>query len=241
MPYLVVLESPLDQSETKSSDWELLARGIQSKDAAASEKFCEIFAPGIRFFAMRQLRDQDAAADCLNQCLMLALEGIGGGHLREPAAIAGYVWGILRNLIRKTITVRIADRERQTDKVIELLPSRTVSPENQAILSQQQQDIRNALAAMRPVAREILRRFYLEGSSATEIQKDLGLTPTQFRLMKNRAKVILIQTVHGTNPPDVRRPVVRKTKLVLIAPKVKSPGIASFANDSRTRASAVAA
>jgi RNA polymerase sigma factor (sigma-70 family) len=237
-----VLESLLEPSETKSSDWELLARGIQNKDAAAFEKFYEIFAPGIRFFAIRQLRDQDAAADCLNQCLMLALEGIGGGHLREPAAIAGYVWGILRNLIRKTIAVRIADRERQTDKVIELLPSRTVSPENQAILSQQQHDIRNALAAMRPMAREILRRFYLEGCSATEIQKDLGLTPTQFRLMKNRAKATLVQTMRGTNPPDVRRPVLRKTKLVLIASKVKPPGITSFANhsDGRTMASAAA-
>jgi RNA polymerase sigma factor (sigma-70 family) len=191
---------------------------------------------------LRQLRDQDAAADCSNQCLMLALEGIGGGHLREPAAIAGYVWGILRNLIRKTIAVRIAYRERQADKVIELLPSRTVSPENQAILSQQRQEIRNALAAMRPMAREILRRFYLEGSSAMEIEKDLGLTPTQFRLMKNRAKLILVRTVHGTNPPDVRRPVVRKTKLVPIASKVKPPGIATFANhsDGTTIASAAA-
>jgi RNA polymerase sigma factor (sigma-70 family) len=234
-----VLESTLGQSKAKSSDWEHLVKGIQSKDAAAFEKFYEIFAPGIRFFATRQLQDQDAAADCSSQCLMLALEGIGEGRLREPAAIAGYIWGILRNLIRKTIAVRIADRERQTDHVIELLPGKTVSPENQAILSQQQQNVRKALAVMRPMAREILRRFYLDGSSATEIQKDLGLTPTQFRLIKNRAKATLVQKVRATGPPGVRSPVVGNSRLSLVARKVKPPGIASFANhsDGKTTAS----
>jgi RNA polymerase sigma factor (sigma-70 family) len=197
------------------------------------ERFYGIFSASTRSLALRQLRDQDAAADCSSQCLMLALDGIRQGSLREPAAIAGYIWGILRNLIRKTIAVRMANRQRQTDQMIESLPGRTVSPEDNAILSQQQQNVRKALAVMPPVAREILRRFYLDGSSATEIQKDLALTPTQFRLMKNRAKITLAQTIRGTDPPVVRRPLVRKTKLLLIAPKVKRPGIATSANQHK--------
>jgi RNA polymerase sigma factor (sigma-70 family) len=193
----------LERSEATSPDWGLLVKGIRNKDAAAFEKFYEIFAPGIRFFAMRQLWGQDAAADCSSQCLMLALEGIGEGRLREPAAIAEYVLGILRNLIRKTLAVRIDDRGRQTDQVIEFLPNRTLSREDYAILVQQQQSVRKALAAMRPMDREILRLFYVDGFSATKIQHDLGITPTQFRLIKNRAKATLVQEVSPTVPPVV--------------------------------------
>jgi RNA polymerase sigma factor (sigma-70 family) len=179
---------------------------------------------------LRQLRDQDAAADCSNQCLMLALEGIGDGLLREPAAIAGYIWGILRNLIRKAIADRVADRGRQTDQVIELLPSRTVSPEAAAIVSEQQRKLRKALAVMPPTAREILRRFYVEGASATEIQHGLGITSTQFRLIKSRAKATLIQRIGGTDPPVVRPPGGGKARLSLVAaPKLKPAGIATWA------------
>lgn len=231
----------LEQSEAALPDWGLLVKGIRSKDAASLERFYGIFSASTRSLALRQLRDQDAAADCSSQCLMLAVEGIREGRLLEPAAIAGYIWGILRNLLRKAIAVRIADRGRRTDQVIELLPDKAISPESNAILSQQREDIRNVLAAMPPMAREILARFYLDGSSATQIQHDLGITPTQFRLIKNRAKATLVQDVRASVPPVIRRPVVRKTRVPLISPKMKTLGIAASLRrdgDMRTVASA---
>ena len=215
-----------EKSEAIPPGWKLLVAGIQNNDPAALEKFYEIFAPSIKFFAIRKLQDEDAAADCSSQCLVLALEGIREGRLREPAAIAGYVWGILRNLLRQAISSRMDDRGRQADQVIESLPSCAISPENNAILRQQQRDVRKALGAMRPIAREVLRRFYLEGAAPSEIQRDLGITPTQFRLIKNRAKATLIQKVGRLASPGARGPVAGKPLTSLITDEVKPSGTA---------------
>jgi len=44
------------------------------------------------------------------------------------------------------------------------------------------------LAAMLARDREVLMRFYLHGHAAEQIQADLGITETQFWLIKKRAK-----------------------------------------------------
>jgi DNA-directed RNA polymerase specialized sigma24 family protein len=47
---------------------------------------------------------------------------------------------------------------------------------------------RRVLDAMRPLERELLRRCYLQEESEAQIRAALGLTETQFRLSKSRAK-----------------------------------------------------
>jgi DNA-directed RNA polymerase specialized sigma24 family protein len=44
------------------------------------------------------------------------------------------------------------------------------------------------LNGLSPRDREVLVRFYLREQSAEEICRELGLTETQFRLIKSRAK-----------------------------------------------------
>ena len=66
--------------------------------------------------------DEDAAEDYSSQCLILALESMAEGRLREPSALAGYVWGIHRNLLRNAIAAKIAHGMRHSDQMIELIP-----------------------------------------------------------------------------------------------------------------------
>jgi RNA polymerase sigma factor (sigma-70 family) len=165
---------------------------------------------------------------------MLVLEGIAEGRLRQPGALAGYVWATLRNLLRKKIGALIDDRKRRSsDFEAKTLPTVMRNPEAAAILSQQRRNVKKALAVMPSVAREILRRFYLEGSSARDIQHHLGITPTQFRLIKNRAKGTLIQKFKGTDPPVIPSPVVGKARLSLVKPRVRPPRIANRADQHR--------
>ena len=47
-----------------------------------------------------------------------------------------------------------------------------------------------ALNRLTPVRREILDRFYLQEQSAGQICREMGLTKTQYRLAKSRAKAL---------------------------------------------------
>ena len=62
-------------------------------------------------------------------------------------------------------------------------------PTKAAAVRRGYQDIAfQVLAALSARDREVLIRFYLHGQAAERIQADMGVTETEFRLIKSRAK-----------------------------------------------------
>jgi len=80
-----------------------LARAIAGSantfDAAAEGEFCRRFAPRVRLYGLRHLRDRHAAADLVQQVLMMALERLRAGKLREPERLASFVLGMCRMVV----------------------------------------------------------------------------------------------------------------------------------------------
>ena len=80
-----------------------LARAIAGAgtgiDAAAEAELCRRFAPRIRLYGLRHLRDRHAAADLVQQVLMMTLERLRAGKLREPERLASFVLGMSRRVV----------------------------------------------------------------------------------------------------------------------------------------------
>ena len=80
-----------------------LARAIAGSaaelDAAAEAEFCRRFAPRVRLYGLRHLRDRHAAADLVQQVLMMTLERLRAGKLREPERLASFVLGTCRMVV----------------------------------------------------------------------------------------------------------------------------------------------
>jgi len=95
----------------------MLARAIAGSaaavDAAAEAEFCRRFAPRVRLYGLRHLRDRHAAADLVQQVLMMALERLRAGKLREPERLASFVLGMCRMVVM--------DQRRGTARRSELL------------------------------------------------------------------------------------------------------------------------
>jgi DNA-directed RNA polymerase specialized sigma24 family protein len=71
------------------------------------------------------------------------------------------------------------------------LPDRGSDPEWKAIVRQRQALAHGLLKQVSGRDREVLIRFYLKEQTQDEICRDMDLTPTQFRLLKSRAKARL--------------------------------------------------
>jgi RNA polymerase sigma-70 factor (ECF subfamily) len=67
--------------------------------AAAEGEFCRRFAPRVRLYGLRHLRDRHAAADLVQQVLMMTLERLRAGKLREPERLASFVLGTCRMVV----------------------------------------------------------------------------------------------------------------------------------------------
>ena len=80
-----------------------LARAIAGSaaelDARAEAEFCRRFAPRVRLYGLRHLRDRQAAADLVQQVLMMTLERLRAGKLREPERLASFVLGTCRMVV----------------------------------------------------------------------------------------------------------------------------------------------
>ena len=80
-----------------------LARAIAGAgtdiDPAAEAEFCRRFAPRVRLYGLRHLRDRHAAADLVQQVLMMTLERLRAGKLRDPERLAYFVLDTCRMVV----------------------------------------------------------------------------------------------------------------------------------------------
>jgi RNA polymerase sigma factor (sigma-70 family) len=183
----LVPESAAPQ-EVSQPTWSPLVERIRAGDRAAMEELYGLFSKGIRFYLCRQLGPQDLD-DRVHDVFLTITQAIRGGELRDPERLMGYVRTVVRRQVAARIDANVHARRRQAsldDGIV--LRDRSPDPERQAI---RDENVAVALRILHSIARrdrEVLIRFYLNEQPAERICREMGLTETQFRLIKSRAK-----------------------------------------------------
>src|SRR3954464_14189336 len=80
-----------------------LARAIAPRSGSAEAAESELyrrFAPRVRLYGLRHLRDEDAARDLAQQVMLLAIEKLRSGSIREADQIASFILGCSRTIAR---------------------------------------------------------------------------------------------------------------------------------------------
>ncbi|HKD07421.1 MAG TPA: sigma-70 family RNA polymerase sigma factor [Bryobacteraceae bacterium] len=170
-------------------DWAAVVDRIRSGDAGAMEELYAIFARGIRYFLMRNLGSEDLD-DRVHDCFVVVAEAIRRGDLRDPARLMGYVRTVVKRHVASAIETAVDHRRTRAeyDESLFAVSDWQENPE-QSIMSQERTEIaRKVMRAISRRDREILSRFYVDEQSQTQICEEMGLSATQFRLLKSRAK-----------------------------------------------------
>ena len=68
-------------------------------DAAAEAELCSRFAPRIRLYGLRHLRSAAAAADLVQDVLLMTLQKLRAGAVREPDRLASFILGTCRQVV----------------------------------------------------------------------------------------------------------------------------------------------
>lgn len=127
--------------------------------------------------------------DRLHDVYLLVIQAIRAGKVREPAALSSYIHGVARLSHSAKIGVRARHRRLSGSLLHSVSLSRGKnSPEEQLQQKQRAEELRLLLASLSERDREILKRFYLSEQTREQICHEMGLTDTQFRLAKSRAK-----------------------------------------------------
>jgi RNA polymerase sigma-70 factor, ECF subfamily len=169
-------------------DWPELVARIQRGDDTGMEDLYRLFARGIRFYLCRQLGMQELD-DKVHDTFLIVVQAIRRGDLREPDRLMGFVRTVVRRQVAAHIDQVVHSRRDEMHLDVGVrVPDARRNPEQNMAYQQKGDFMREILRQLSDRDREILTRFYLHEETQEEICAEMGLTETQFRLLKSRAK-----------------------------------------------------
>lgn len=177
-----------------ASDGELARRVASGEEGAtlAEGELCRRLGPRVRLYGLRHLRDEAAAADLVQDVLVLTLERLRAGRVREPDRLASFVLGACRLMVRNHRRGR-----RRRDVLLERFPSAFPSRAEPDLLLLDRERLRACLARLSERERSVLvLTFYAEEPSAA-IAARLGMSPDNVRTVRHRGFGRLRRCVHG--------------------------------------------
>jgi len=177
-----------EAQDFSSARWAGLVDRIRDNDNTAMEELYRIFSRGVRYYLCRHLGPQELD-DKVHDTFLIVVQAIQGGALREPEKLMGFVRTVVRRQVAAFIDQAIHTRRDLADmEVGGRIPDARNNPEQRAIQEQKTDLMVKVLQGISRRDREILTRFYLYEQSMEQICDEMGLTETQFRLLKSRAK-----------------------------------------------------
>jgi len=85
--------------EVEATDADLAREIAAAAPGEAREAEGELYrrlAPRVRLYGLRHLRDEQAAADLMQQVLLMTIESLRAGRVRDPEKLASFVLGAAR-------------------------------------------------------------------------------------------------------------------------------------------------
>jgi RNA polymerase sigma-70 factor (ECF subfamily) len=168
-----------------------LARQVMQGNPRAEAELCRRFAPRIRLYGLRHLRDVHAAADLVQNVLVMTLERLRTGRVRAPEMLASFILGTCRMVVLEARR-GAARRERVLE---EASVEEAVSPPEQDPLATGR--LAGCLQQLGERERLVLMLSFYADKSADEVARELNLSQANVRVIRHRALQRLRACVTG--------------------------------------------
>lgn len=188
-----MVTDPWDEPDAEYPDlrcylWSQLAKRLREGDPKAMEELYSMFANGVRFYLAKQVPADDID-DKLHDAFLIVVDAIRDGDLRDPRRLMGFIRTVVKRTITSSIGQQVTERKGKLEEErSEAVCDESGSPEATLLEQQQVAILKEVLTELPRRDRYILNRFYVDEVPAQTICEEMGLTLTQFRLLKSRAK-----------------------------------------------------
>jgi RNA polymerase sigma-70 factor (ECF subfamily) len=185
-------------SDHKQLDDATLARRIAAaggSDAAAETELYRRLAPRVRLYGLKHLRDAQAASDLVQQVLMLTLERLRAGELRDAERLVSFVFGTCRMMVLELRRTG-ARRERLLERYAGDVPM--ADPATAPNLDRAR--LAGCLERLAERERSVLVMTFYDDQPAREVAAKLGLSEGNVRVIRHRGLERLRDCVTGGAP-----------------------------------------
>ena len=184
----------------ETARWQSIVARIHAGEPSGLESFYEEFGRGLRLFFRHHLRTSEVD-DKVHDTFLAVVTAVRAAQMKSPEKLPAFLYSIAHRQVAGCIAEAVRQRSRPP-----VVPAEQPDPEQQAQRRQQRRLAAEVLGRLESAEREILVRFYVREQDAAQICQELGLSETQFRLRKHRAKerlgALLRKTMGREQPGD---------------------------------------
>ncbi len=151
-------------------------------DAAAEAELYRRLAPRARLYGLRHLRDPHAAHDLMQQVLLMTLERLRAGKVREPERIASFMLGMCRMVV---LEIRRGTWRREA--LLETyggMPEAVESADPPALDTDR---LAGCLDGLAERERSVVVLTFFGDKASDEVARALGLSAGNVRVIRHRA------------------------------------------------------
>ena len=187
----------LDDQRLSALDDGALARRIteagSAPDSAAESELYRRLAPRVRLYGLRHLRDRHGAADLVQNVLLMTLERLRAGRIREPERIGSFVLGSCRMTV---LEMRRGTRRREA--LLETFGDVAATfepPPDPGLLDGDR--LARCLEALSERERSVVVLTFFADRCADEVGAELAISSGNVRVIRHRALSRLRACVDG--------------------------------------------
>jgi RNA polymerase sigma-70 factor, ECF subfamily len=160
-----------------------LVRQIGSESGREAEaELCRRMGPRIRLYGLRHLRNEHAAEDLAQQVLIIALEALRAGRLREPEKLASFVLGTCRMTVLNLR--RGAERK---ERLLEQFGSDFAVPTAPATPFLDRDLLARCVQGLTERERSVVVMTFYDEQTGADVANLLGVSEANVRVIRHRA------------------------------------------------------
>ena len=170
-----------------------VAQAPDGGDREAEAELCRRFGPRVRLYGLRHLRNEAAAADLMQQVMLMVIERLRAGEVRQPEQLTSFMFGICRMVV-----LELRRGHRRRERLLEtygdaLVPTEMPTPDPD------RGRLADCLQRLPERERTTLMLTFYDDLPAESLARELDLTPANVRVIRHRALERLRRCVAGAN------------------------------------------
>jgi len=168
--------------EIELNDSDLVRQIGLGNDRAAEAELFRRMAQRIRLYGLRHLRDQYAADDLVQDVLIITLEALRAGRLRESDKLASFVLGTCRMTV-----LDLRRNAKRKERLLEQFGADVLAPTRSPIPYLDKEQLTRCVQKLKERERAVIVMTFYDEQTGADVALFLGVSEANVRVIRHRA------------------------------------------------------
>jgi len=168
--------------ERELTDFDLVRQIGLGNDRASEAELFRRMAPRIRLYGLRHLREEHAADDLVQQVLMIVLEALRAGRLRESDKLASFVLGTCRMTV-----LDLRRNSQRKERLLDQYGSDLLAPAPASFPHPDREQLRHCVQRLKEREKAVIVMSFYDEETGADVARFLGVSEANVRVIRHRA------------------------------------------------------